>query len=64
MTAIDNTRAASGHSFSATLFGFFDTVSAWNSARMTRKTLAALSDRQLDDIGLCRGDIEDIARAH
>jgi uncharacterized protein YjiS (DUF1127 family) len=31
---------------------------AWNDARVTRKTLAKLSDRELDDIGLCRGDIE------
>lgn len=35
---------------------------AWNDARVTRKTLAKLSDRELDDIGLCRGDIELIGR--
>jgi len=33
-------------------------VSAWNDARATRNALSKLSDRQLDDIGLCRGDIE------
>ena len=33
----------------------------WNDARSTRKTLNALSDRELADIGLCRGDIEDVA---
>jgi uncharacterized protein YjiS (DUF1127 family) len=38
-------------------------VSAWNDARVTRKALSKLSDRELDDIGLCRGDIEDIAAA-
>ncbi len=32
-------------------------VAAWNDARATRSALGKLSDRQLDDIGLCRGDI-------
>lgn len=31
---------------------------AWNDARMTRNALSKLSDRELDDIGLCRADIE------
>ena len=31
---------------------------AWNDARATRAALGKLSDRELDDIGLCRGDIE------
>jgi uncharacterized protein YjiS (DUF1127 family) len=35
---------------------------AWNDARVTRKTLNKLSDRELDDIGLCRGDIDYIGR--
>ena len=39
------------------------TLSAWNDARVTRNALSRLSDRELDDIGLCRGDIERIARA-
>ena len=34
----------------------------WNSARVTRKALHRLSNRELDDIGLCRGDIEMIGR--
>lgn len=37
-------------------------LSTWNDARVTRKALAKLSDRELDDIGLCRGDIELIGR--
>ena len=36
--------------------------STWNSARATRKSLGKLSDRELDDIGLCRGDIDTIGR--
>jgi uncharacterized protein YjiS (DUF1127 family) len=34
----------------------------WNDARVTRNALGKLSDRELDDIGLCRGDIEMIGR--
>ena len=37
-------------------------VTAWNNARITRRSLGKLSDRELDDIGLCRGDIEYIGR--
>lgn len=40
----------------------FIAVSNWNDARVTRNTLAKLSDRELDDIGLCRGDIEMLGR--
>jgi uncharacterized protein YjiS (DUF1127 family) len=36
------------------------TVKGWNDARLTRNALNKLSNRELDDIGLCRGDIETI----
>ena len=35
---------------------------AWNDARVTRNALSKLSDRELDDIGLCRGDVDVIGR--
>jgi uncharacterized protein YjiS (DUF1127 family) len=35
-------------------------LKTWNDARVTRKALSTLSDRELDDIGLCRGDIDHI----
>ncbi|MFC3567890.1 DUF1127 domain-containing protein [Paracoccus sp. TOH] len=38
------------------------TVAGWNNARITRRELNLLTDRELDDIGLTRGDIERIAR--
>ena len=38
------------------------TLAAWNDARVTRNALSRLSDRQLDDIGLSRGDIESFNR--
>ncbi|MGV8950283.1 MAG: DUF1127 domain-containing protein [Cypionkella sp.] len=44
--------------FSVTASAF----SAWNDGRLTRKALGRLSDRELDDIGLCRGDVEMIGR--
>jgi uncharacterized protein YjiS (DUF1127 family) len=37
-------------------------LQAWNSGRVTRKALSRLSNRELDDIGLCRGDIDLIGR--
>ena len=30
----------------------------WNDRRVTRDALSKLSDRELNDIGLCRGDVE------
>lgn len=37
------------------------TVLAWNDARVTRTALSRLSDQELRDIGLVRGDIDVIA---
>jgi uncharacterized protein YjiS (DUF1127 family) len=34
----------------------------WRLARETARELAALSDRELSDIGLSRGDISQVAR--
>lgn len=42
--------------------GVLSALSAWNDARATRAALSKLSNRELDDIGLCRGDIEMIGR--
>ncbi len=36
-------------------------LASWNDARITRNALGKLTDRELDDIGLCRGDIDAIA---
>ncbi|GAB4259625.1 MAG: DUF1127 domain-containing protein [Pararhodobacter sp.] len=33
---------------------------AWNDRRVTRIELSKLSDRELNDIGLCRADIDAI----
>lgn len=61
MTAID-TRIAAGQThigFGARILG---ALSNWQATRQTRNELNRLTDRELDDIGLCRGDIERIAR--
>ncbi len=39
----------------------FASLAKWNDRRITRNALGKLSDRELDDIGLCRGDIDDVA---
>ena len=41
----------------------FAALAAWNDARVTKNALSRLTDRELDDIGLCRGDIDRIAHA-
>jgi uncharacterized protein YjiS (DUF1127 family) len=66
MAAYETTRTAPFGAISTYRFiQFFSTlataVAGWNDARITRKALDKLSDRELDDIGLCRGDIDQIA---
>lgn len=61
MAAIDIFRprpAGFGTGFSR----FVGVVANWNDARVTRKALSKLSARELEDIGLCYGDIDDIAQ--
>jgi uncharacterized protein YjiS (DUF1127 family) len=54
--------AISTYRFIQGVGSIFATLAAWNDARVTRQTLSRLTDRELDDIGLCRGDIEMIGR--
>jgi uncharacterized protein YjiS (DUF1127 family) len=37
-------------------------IRAWNRARLTARQLNELTDRQLMDIGVVRGDIGDLAQ--
>lgn len=62
MTAIDTIRPMSNGRAGTFVTSAFNAIVAWNDARVTRKALSKLTDRELDDIGLCRGDIEDISR--
>lgn len=65
MAAFDTSRQAAGLSavtFPAIFANMLGTVAAWNDARITRNSLSKLSARELDDIGLSYGDIEEIAQ--
>jgi uncharacterized protein YjiS (DUF1127 family) len=67
MAAVETTRPAPYGAITTyrainALSNTFGAVQAWNDARVTRKALGKLSDRELDDIGLCRGDIDFIGR--
>ena len=59
MAAIDFRSAAPKSGFS--LSALIGSIVAWNDRRLTRNSLNKLTARELDDIGLVRGDIEDIA---
>lgn len=66
MAAFDTTRPATGTLGLAGRIGFTLASAAgafttWNDARVTRNALSGLTDRQLEDIGLVRGDIDTVA---
>lgn len=43
--------------------GLIGSVIAWNDARIIRNELNRLTDRELEDVGLVRGDIDQVARS-
>lgn len=66
MATFDTTRTSYGTpSLAGRLSNVFSRVVGaiidWNDARVTRNALASLTDRELDDIGLTRGDIDLVA---
>lgn len=65
MAALSTTRPVASQSAGQLSHFFADAFAAlrdWNDARLTRKSLSQLSNRELDDIGLIRGDIETVVR--
>lgn len=62
MAVLAQTRpAAEGVFGSGFSFGsVFASLAAWNDRRITRRELSKLSDRELEDIGLCRADIDTV----
>lgn len=65
MASIEHTYTASnvrhfGGTIGSAVSSVFGRLAAWNDARVTRNALSKLTDRELDDIGLVRGDIYDI----
>ena len=66
MAALDTTRTTTGSfglvgRIGATFASVVNAVIEWNDARVTRNALSGLTDRELEDIGLCRGDIDVVA---
>lgn len=62
MAAIEYTRSQQATATNGRIGQIFQAAVAsfktWNDARKTRNALMQLSARELEDIGLCRGDIE------
>jgi uncharacterized protein YjiS (DUF1127 family) len=63
MAFFDTSRTAFGTSTAVSRISAFvsqtaASIVAWNDTRITRKALSGLSDRELEDIGLTRGDID------
>lgn len=62
MASFDTSRPVAGLSAGNVFVNMFSAVAAWNDARITRNSLSKLSARELDDIGLSFGDIDEIAK--
>lgn len=64
MAALDTSRTAYGSASAVSSFisRSLSAVVAWNDSRVTRKALSSLTDRELEDIGLVRGDIDAVAQ--
>ena len=60
-TLIMNTLAHSTGKPHHVLASIASVFTTWNNARQTHNSLSRLTDRELDDIGLCRGDIDAVA---
>lgn len=62
MSSVDNIRVMNV----SRPLGLFSRIGAalndWHNSRTTRDALLRLTDRELDDIGLSRGDIDRVAR--
>lgn len=69
MATLDTSRTTYGSApvasrFFSAISATIAAVVAWNEARVTRNALASLSDRELDDIGLSRADINTVAESN
>jgi len=63
MATLANSRKHTSYNGIDTLMSRIATaLVVWNERRVTRNALSRLSDRELEDIGLTRGDIPAVAR--
>ena len=61
MAFTSNARPVAGYGRSSAVFHrLTEAFAAWDERRQTRKALSRLTEEQLHDIGLTRGDIDDI----
>lgn len=61
MSAVDTNRVLGGMNHVGFTSRLVAALQQWNDARMTRTVLNRLSDRELDDIGLNRSDIDQLS---
>lgn len=61
MAITDTSSINSNPRIAGVMARIIDALRTWQDARITRRALSRLSLRELDDIGLCRGDIDAIA---
>lgn len=69
MAAFDTTRTTYGSTSAVSKIGTFfasltSKIVAARDAALTRKALNALTDRELEDIGLSRGDVDSVAQSN
>lgn len=64
MTRSGMSAGAPASPLSRTLRSIFSTLRVMLERRATQRALSQLTDRELDDIGLCRGDIARIVALH
>lgn len=65
MAFFDTSRTAYGsnEAVSSFIYRIVTAIADWNDARVTRASLSTLTDRELEDIGLVRGDIDQITKS-
>lgn len=62
MSALDSYRFSARNGRAGLFHRVLDALTLWNEARLTRRALERLSDRELNDIGLNRFDLDRIGR--
>lgn len=64
MAVIEYSRSSSASAgiIGSALAKAYNAYDAWRTARATQVALSRLSDRELEDIGLSRGDIARVAK--
>ena len=61
MASITNRTFGAGLNWAKFIASFVGRIAAWHDANVTKRALNKLSDRDLEDLGLVRGDIDRVA---